>query len=85
MPAALRAFLASVLRDRAAALLLLGAPILYSVFYPSAYSGEVIVRAPVVVVDLDRSAASRDLLARVEAEPRTRVVAALGAPAKARL
>lgn len=84
MWAALRAFLASVLRDRAAALLLLGAPILYSVFYPSAYSGEVIVQAPVVVVDLDRSAASRDLLARVAAEPRTRVVAALGAPAEAR-
>jgi ABC-2 type transport system permease protein len=64
MWAAFRAVFGAIFADRAAALLLFGAPILYAVLYPSAYSGELVVDVPVVVVDLDRSAASRDLVRR---------------------
>lgn len=85
MLAALRAFLAAVLADRAAALLLLGAPLLYALFYPSAYSGEVVRKAPVVVVDEDGSAISRRLVAALAAEPRVHPVASLASPAEARL
>jgi ABC-2 type transport system permease protein len=84
MGAAFRALFAAVMADRAAALLLLLAPIIYAGFYPSAYSGEVLVQAPVVVVDLDRSGASRDLVRRVEGTQQARLVASLGSAAEAR-
>lgn len=77
MWAAFRAVFAAIFADRAAALLLFGAPILYAVLYPSAYSGELVVDAPVVVVDLDRSAASRDLVRRAAAVSQVQLVASL--------
>ncbi len=83
MGAAFRAVFAAIFADRAAALLLFGAPILYAVLYPSAYSGEIVVDAPVVVVDLDRSAASRDLVRRAAAVSQARLVASLASPAEA--
>jgi len=83
MWAAFRAVFAAIFADRAAALLLLGAPILYAVLYPSAYSGEIVIDAPVVVVDLDRSAASRDLVRRAAATSQVRLVAALASPQEA--
>ena len=43
---AFRAVFAAIMADRAAALLLLGAPILYAGFYPSAYADEIVVDAP---------------------------------------
>ncbi len=83
MWAAFRAFFAAILADRAAALLLFGAPLLYAGFYPSAYSGEVVVQAPVVAVDLDRSAASRGLLVRLTGVQQAQLVANLASPAEA--
>jgi len=80
MWAAFRAVFAAIIADRAAALLLFGAPILYAVLYPSAYSGELVVDAPVVVVDLDRSAASRDLVRRAAAVSQVQLVASLASP-----
>ncbi|MGY6552880.1 MAG: ABC transporter permease [Erythrobacter sp.] len=83
MWAAFRAVFAAILNDRAAALLLFGAPLLYAVFYPSAYAGEIVVEAPVVAVDLDRSAASRDLLIRAAATQQVRLIAHLASPREA--
>ena len=83
MLAAFRALFAAIMADRAAALLLFASPLLYAGFYPSAYTGEVVVQAPVVVVDLDRSAASRGLIARVMAVQQAELVASLSAPAEA--
>jgi ABC-2 type transport system permease protein len=83
MWAAFRAVFAAIFADRAAALLLFGAPILYAVLYPSAYSGELVVDAPVVVVDLDRSAASRDLVRRAAAVSQVQLVASLASPREA--
>ncbi|MCX9147322.1 ABC transporter permease [Erythrobacter sp. WG] len=77
MWAAFRAVFAAIFADRAAALLLFGAPILYAVLYPSAYSGELVVDAPVVVVDLDRSGASRDLVRRTASVSQVQLVASL--------
>jgi len=77
MWAAFRALFAAIMTDRAAALLLFAAPLIYAGFYPSAYSGEVVVRAPAVVVDLDHSAASRALAIQVGAAQQTELVASL--------
>ncbi len=84
MVAAFRAVFAAIFADRAAALLLLVSPILYAGFYPSAYSGEIVVAAPLVVVDLDRTGASRDLIIRAAATPQVRLAARLGSPEEAR-
>jgi ABC-2 type transport system permease protein len=83
MWAAFRAVLAAILHDRSAALLLLGAPLLYAVLYPSAYAGESVEAVPVVVVDMDRSAASRDLIIRAGATQQARIIASLASPAEA--
>jgi len=84
MWAAFRAVFAAIMADRAAALLLLGAPILYAGFYPSAYADEIVVDAPLVVVDLDTTGASRDLVIRAAATPQVRLAANLATPAEAR-
>lgn len=80
---AFRAVFAAILNDRAAALLLLGAPLLYAVLYPSAYAGEIVEQVPVVVADMDRSAASRDLIIRAGAVQQVRIIASLASPAEA--
>lgn len=85
MWAAFRAVFAAIFADRAAALLLLGAPILYAGFYPSAYAGEIVVEAPLVVVDMDGTGASRDLAARAAATPQVRLAAHLASPDEARI
>ena len=84
MWAAFRAVFSAIFADRAAALLLLVSPLLYAVFYPSAYAGEIVAEAPVVVVDMDRTAASRDLIRRAEAAPQARLVASLASADEAR-
>jgi ABC-2 type transport system permease protein len=83
MRAAFRAVFAAIFADRAAALLLLGAPLLYAVLYPSAYAGEIVEAVPVVVVDMDRSAASRDLIIRAGATQQAQIIASLASPAEA--
>ena len=57
----------AILADRTALLLLVGSAILYSFFYPTAYSGEVPTQLPIVAVDMDHSGSSRSLLARLPA------------------
>ena len=44
------ASLAAMLRDKGAALLLLGAPVLYGFFYPWFYAPQVVQRVPVALV-----------------------------------
>lgn len=83
MWAAFRALFAAIRADTAAALLLFVSPLLYAGFYPSAYTGEVVVQAPVVVVDLDRSAASRGLVTRLVAAQQAQLVASLPSTAEA--
>lgn len=83
MLAAFRALFAAVLGDRAAALLLFGAPVLYAFFYPSAYAGEIVVRAPVAIVDLDRSSQSRALIEGLRGAQQTELVAQLATVAEA--
>lgn len=45
---------------------LIGAALLYAVFYPQPYLNEALRDVPVVLVDLDRSTASRDFARRTE-------------------
>ena len=73
----------AVLADRSALLMLVGSAILYSFFYPTAYSGEVPTRLPVVAVDLDRTGSSRALVARLPALQQAEVVARLPSSAEA--
>lgn len=73
-----RAFLATfrtILSDSTALTLLIGSAILYSFFYPSAYSGEVPSRIPIAVVDLDHTGTSRSLAAKLAALQQAEVVA----------
>lgn len=73
-----RAYLATfraILGDSTALMLLIGSAVLYSFFYPSAYSGEVPTRIPIAVVDLDHTGTSRSLVARLSALQQAEVVA----------
>ncbi len=85
MWAAFRALFAAIGADRAAALLLLVSPVVYAGFYPSAYTDEVVTRAPVVVVDLDRTVASRALIFRLDAVQQAEIVARLPSGSEAEL
>ena len=78
-----RAFIATfraVLADRSAFMLIVVSTILYSFFYPSAYSGEVAVRIPVAVVDLDNTGASRSLVHKLSGLQQADLVARLPSP-----
>lgn len=65
----------AILRDRAVFLLLIVSPLLYSFFYPSAYSGEVAQRIPVAIVDYDHSATSRSFVVKAAAVQQASVAA----------
>ena len=80
-----RAFLATfraIFSDASVLMLLIGSCILYAFFYPSAYSGEVPVRMPVAVIDMDRSGTSRSLVTRLDALQQAEVTARLPSPAE---
>lgn len=82
-----RAFLATfrtILGDSTALMLLVGSVILYSFFYPSAYSGEVPTRMPIVVVDMDHSGTSRALTANLSTLQKAQLVGKLSSPAEAK-
>lgn len=64
------ASLAAMLRDKGAALLLLGAPVLYGFFYPWFYAPQVVQRVPVALVVQDASGLSRQMLRFAQASPR---------------
>lgn len=70
--------LRAIAGDRYAMVAMIGAVLLYSVFYPSAYRHQVAGNLPIVVVDQDHSRASRALLQRVDALREVRIAA--GAP-----
>ncbi|MGA6148044.1 MULTISPECIES: ABC transporter permease [unclassified Stenotrophomonas] len=70
----LRQTLRAVLTDRYALVVMIGAVVLYSFFYPAAYRHQVAGNLPIVVVDLDQSATSRELLRRVDALNAVRIV-----------
>ncbi|KLO00707.1 membrane protein, partial [Stenotrophomonas maltophilia] len=74
----LRQTLMAVLCDRYAIVVMVGAVILYSFFYPAAYRHQVAGNLPVLVVDEDHSATSRELLRRLDA---LRVARVVGQPA----
>lgn len=59
----------AMLTDPAAALLLFVGVLVYSFFYPYPYSPERVQRVPVVVVDADRSALSRQIIRYAQAHP----------------
>ncbi|KAG0741587.1 hypothetical protein G6F24_016675 [Rhizopus arrhizus] len=63
----LRQTLLAVLCDRDAIVVMVGAVILYSFFYPAAYRHQVAGNLPVLVVDEDHSATSRELLRKLDA------------------
>lgn len=72
-----KAFLATfrtIGSDRPALTLIVLSTLLYSFFYPSAYTGEVATGMPVAIVDLDRSAASRSLTSKISAVQQSEVV-----------
>ena len=70
----LRATIGAVLGDRYAVVLMIGAVVLYSFFYPAAYRHQVAGNLPLLVVDLDHSATSRELLRRLDGLRAARVV-----------
>lgn len=78
-----RAYLATfrtIFSDSTALLLLIGSAILYSFFYPSAYWGDVPVRLPIAVVDMDHTASSRTLISKLSALQQAELVAQLPSP-----
>ncbi|MGO4556943.1 ABC transporter permease, partial [Stenotrophomonas sp. 2YAF22] len=74
----LRQTLLAVLCDRYAIVVMVGAVILYSFFYPAAYRHQVAGNLPVLVVDEDHSATSRELLRKLDS---LRVAHVVGQPA----
>ena len=62
-----------VARDPGALLVLAGAVVLYSVFYPIPYLPQVLREVPVAVVDLDRTPLSRQLVRMADAHALLRV------------
>lgn len=65
-------------RDRAALVTMILAVLIYGFYYPEAYRHQQVDRLPLVVVDLDDSASSRDLLRRVGSLRGVRVAAMVG-------
>ncbi|OKL45825.1 ABC transporter permease [Pseudovibrio exalbescens] len=55
-----------IARNRAALSTMVAALLIYSVFYPQPYRGEVVREVPMAVVDQDQSTMSRDFIRRVD-------------------
>ncbi|MEW4468315.1 ABC transporter permease [Parasphingorhabdus sp. JC815] len=75
MFSAFRETFRAVFADQIALMLLFGSVILYSFFYPSAYSGEVADNIPIVIVNNDKSAMSRAVLQRLSGLPQVDIIA----------
>jgi ABC-2 type transport system permease protein len=74
-----------IFADSGARLLLIAAPVLYSLFYPLPYLREVVREVPVAVVDRDQSSLSRQLIRFAEAHENLTVAARLPSVAAAEL
>ena len=76
--------LGSVFRDSGALLILVGGVAIYSLVYPLPYAPEVLREVDVAVVDLDRTALSRQLVRLADAAPEVRVTQRIGSLLEAR-
>lgn len=76
--------LSAVVKDRNVLLLVIVAPIVYSIYYPFPYSSQVVREIPVAVVDLDRSSMSRQLVRYADASPDIKVIGVVNDPAQLR-
>lgn len=63
----------AALRDRGLLLMFVFAVPIYSFFYPLPYSTQAVRHVPLVVVDLDASAMSRDIVSQLAAMPSVRI------------
>ena len=63
----------AALRDRGLVILFVAAVPIYSFFYPLPYSTQTVRHVPLVVVDLDASPMSRDIVSQLSAVPSLRV------------
>ncbi|WP_051302975.1 ABC transporter permease [Comamonas composti] len=70
--------------DVGAVMLLVGAPILYSFFYPWFYTQEAVQRVPVAVVQQEHSNLARQMLRFAQASPRIDVILVTGDEGQAR-
>ena len=82
--AAFGQMLRDILRDRYAVASMIGAVVLYSVFYPAAYRNQVASNLPVAVVDQDHGALSRDFRRRLDAVRGVRIAGTEPSLAQAR-
>ncbi|MCF1429014.1 MAG: ABC transporter permease [Shewanella sp.] len=71
--------LKAIVSDKAIAITLFGGVLFYSVLYPLPYLHQVPTRQAIVVVDLDRSSLSRELIRDANASPKLEVVGTVGA------
>lgn len=69
--------LRAALSDRGVVIIILGASMFYALFYPLPYQSQVATGLPVIVVDQDHSASSRDLIRRVSATEQIRIDAVI--------
>lgn len=76
--------LKAIASDKAIAITLFGGVLFYSVLYPLPYLHEVPTRQPIVVVDLDHSPMSRELIRHAQASPKLQVAGAVNAIAEAK-
>jgi len=81
---AMRDTFRDVLRDRYAVMAMVGAVLMYSIFYPSAYRHEVASSLPIVVVDEDHGSRSHDLVRRLEQMRGVRIAGRAHSAAEAR-
>lgn len=72
-----------ILHDPGAILILVLALFIYPVIYSFAYKNEVLKEAPIAVVDLDNTSASRSLKRMVDATEQVQLVSSLGSLAEA--
>jgi ABC-2 type transport system permease protein len=70
---ALEATVGSALRDRGLVIMFVAAVPIYSFFYPLPYATQSVRNVPLVVVDLDASPMSRDIVSRLSAVASVRV------------
>ncbi|HEX7198517.1 MAG TPA: ABC transporter permease, partial [Dongiaceae bacterium] len=64
-----------ILSDRSVMGLMVLAPILYGVFYPQPYLGQILRHLPIAVVDLDQTELSRRLVMTLDADEAVKVAA----------
>ncbi|MEK1889794.1 MAG: ABC transporter permease [Phyllobacterium sp.] len=73
--AAFQAEYGRILRDKGAFGLIVLGPIIYGLFYPQPYVGQLIRKIPIAVVDSDRSHLSRTIIETLDADEAIRVAA----------